>query len=438
MTIYPYQKSNSQEGQNNLEYDLDFEKKRVEIGTEEIKKELTERWRRENQNSPVFPDKVRSVSPQLIDFLLSFQNTIFYNNLAKKYSLSQDQRDMVPQIVWHVCLNNSWENVENVVQKNLNVANPTEIVNLLNSNILFKAREIASSQGTIPQKHSTEPTSADKKVSITLQEAMKAYPELGEQLITTQRIKLKSFPDPIRPSVKNWISDYTFNFGYDQHSTVIRNNYLFQTENTRPLSNSDRQRLSYVLKAFDEKNPIAINTTIKQIIFPEMEPVSQPSTTPHGNQEKPYQWTKNNDQETVKNIQPRQNPDGRFRIEDFKRSELEDLKKQELPSSHRANHQTENTELKFSASQKLPYEKAREETRQDLPLKKMEESQPIQRASQAMQKTQPRPVEPRPTAPQAIPPQPIRISSGFHQDEKESEEEISERPLPRNVVNLKE
>ncbi|MEK7598144.1 MAG: hypothetical protein AAB487_00200, partial [Patescibacteria group bacterium] len=39
-------------------------------------------------------------------------------------------------------------------------------------------------------------------VKATLSEALKNYPELGEQLITSEKITLHSFPEPVRPSIK--------------------------------------------------------------------------------------------------------------------------------------------------------------------------------------------------------------------------------------------
>ena len=36
------------------------------------------------------------MNPAVIDFLLSFENTLFYNQLAKKFKLDEKQRDAIP------------------------------------------------------------------------------------------------------------------------------------------------------------------------------------------------------------------------------------------------------------------------------------------------------------------------------------------------------
>jgi hypothetical protein len=121
-----------------------------------------------------------------------------------------------------------------------------------------------------------KPTS--EKLSII--EAIKTYPDLGEQLITTDQIRVRHFQEPVRPSVKNWISDYTVTLGYENHSSIERGNYLFQTENTKNLSYLDRQKLSQVLKSFDEKIPLEIDLQSKKIIFSQPAPERRPEPKP--------------------------------------------------------------------------------------------------------------------------------------------------------------
>lgn len=104
-------------------------------------------------------------------------------------------------------------------------------------------------------------------VSIPLSEALRIYPEVGEQLITSSKINLRNFPYPVRPSIKNWIADYTFNLGYEKHESMERSNYLFQGPNTKNLPALEKNKLAYLLKSFDENSPITVNKTTKQIIF---------------------------------------------------------------------------------------------------------------------------------------------------------------------------
>jgi len=134
-------------------------------------------------------------------------------------------------------------------------------------------------QGKSPQQKQEEKYRPISE-KLTIVDAMKKYTDFGEQLLTTDQIKLKHFQDPVRPSLKNWLADYTASLGYEYHDTNVRGNYLFQTENTKNLSYLDRQQLSQVLKSFDEKTPLEIDTQTKKIIFSQPMPERKPEPKP--------------------------------------------------------------------------------------------------------------------------------------------------------------
>ena len=112
--------------------------------------------------------------------------------------------------------------------------------------------------------------------------ALEKYPELGEQLITQNRIKLAVFPDPVRPSINNWLTDYTYVIGIKNRDPLVRANYLFKSENGKNLNSANRDKLAEILKSFEEKTPLTINTKTKQIIF--LPPTEKRSEKPLANQ----------------------------------------------------------------------------------------------------------------------------------------------------------
>ena len=126
---------------------------------------------------------------------------------------------------------------------------------------LYKAFSSESSQSNLEAS-----SSPANYTHIILSEALKDYPDLGEQLITSQKINLRSFPYPVRPSIKNWLADYTSLLGYESHGSMARSQYIFQGANAKNLSEQDKNRLAYILKAFDENSPITLNKNTSQII----------------------------------------------------------------------------------------------------------------------------------------------------------------------------
>jgi len=276
MVFYPGENNPTKPGSSNPSlptFDLQTEKRLAEEITSETKRELLEKWKKRYSKAQIFPSKLSSANTELIEFLLSFKNTLFYNDLAKKFSFSPEQRDLLPQLIWKICLAKNWYGLENLLQSEMKV-NPSvagQATILINQNILFKAKELGEKVST-PRRFAEEKIESGIE-NIPIQSALKRYPELGEQLITAERITLTSFPGPVRPSIKNWLADYSFVMGYEkERSAIDRTAYLFHNPNTKKLSVAEREKLSYILKSLDENSPITVNKNTKQVMFPQIAP----------------------------------------------------------------------------------------------------------------------------------------------------------------------
>jgi len=119
----------------------------------------------------------------------------------------------------------------------------------------------------------SEPKTVIENISIS--EALKQYPEIGDQLITLDHIKIRNSSGHVRPSIRNWLSDYVANLGFESHNSMMRGNYLFQNENAKILNYQDRQKLSQILKSFDEKTPLAVDASAKQVVFLPNKPLNK-------------------------------------------------------------------------------------------------------------------------------------------------------------------
>jgi hypothetical protein len=210
---------------------------------------------------------------------------------------------------------------------------------------------------------------------------------------------------------------------------------MFQSENTKSLNFEDRQKLSYILKSYDEKTPIAVDTSRKQIIFPA---AVNPAPTPKFNP------TMNNApvSESIHNMDGASYAQKPFANETAKPAPIDSQKKpydnsiskpvydidqdyqryhipQEKPTpAVQENTIHEKGKMIFSAAQKFPYEKEAEE-------KNTPPTPPIQ----------PKPAQdmPKPTEIAKPAAKPIIISPASSYEEEENTQE----ELPRNVVNLR-
>jgi hypothetical protein len=123
-------------------------------------------------------------------------------------------------------------------------------------------------------KSRTAASSPAKIARLPLLKAMGEYRHLSEQLLTNEKIKLKTSMEPVRPSLGNWLRSYREEIGIGFHETAQRGNFLFQSVNCKRLSNDDRARLNLILKSVEEDFPLEIDTTHETIIFPRTDDAS--------------------------------------------------------------------------------------------------------------------------------------------------------------------
>ncbi|MFZ1626544.1 MAG: hypothetical protein WAT81_01925 [Candidatus Moraniibacteriota bacterium] len=122
-------------------------------------------------------------------------------------------------------------------------------------------------QEVVPEDGVVSPVSV-KTVRLPLLKAMSEYRHLSEQLLTGEKIKVKGSMESVRPSLGNWLKSYREELGIGFHETVLRGNFLFQSQNCKRLTNEERARLNLVLKSIEEEFPLEIDTTREVIVFP--------------------------------------------------------------------------------------------------------------------------------------------------------------------------
>lgn len=105
-------------------------------------------------------------------------------------------------------------------------------------------------------------------MNMPILQALSKYEKLGNQLITEERIRVKSQPEPVRPSLLYWLKYYRDDIGVGHHDSVQRGQFLFRSENGKKLSAEERERVSLILKSVEENFPLAIDTERQEIIFP--------------------------------------------------------------------------------------------------------------------------------------------------------------------------
>lgn len=255
--------------------------------------------------------------------------------------------------------------------------------------------------------NSEKTTSSSRTIQTTISEALRTYPQIGEQTITSEKLELKSFPYPVRPSINNWISDYTFTVGFNNTNPMIRGNYLFRNKNTERLTEEERNRLSQILKSLDENTPVSIDEANKTVMFLKME-------TPAQKKQSPVLAPKTaaaNDDDHILNERL-----SAWRTEPREKQNQGEWNIGQKSSPQQAKNDSQESRVIFSSPQRLPIEK-------DIP-----------RVANKSVFQKPSPVsDPTPAAPiRTYSNEPVDLSNIRMKSQNEN------IPPARNVVNLKE
>lgn len=75
-------------------------------------------------NKPQYNAKTQDIPKQYLALILSFKNTLALNRLAQKYNLSQEQRDMIPEVLWKIFHKEAEiKNLPQMLNSELNIGN---------------------------------------------------------------------------------------------------------------------------------------------------------------------------------------------------------------------------------------------------------------------------------------------------------------------------
>lgn len=129
-----------------------------------------------------------------------------------------------------------------------------------------------------PQPAPARPVAEPQITQLPFKRAVQKYPELNNQLISSHSIQPEGAPNPMQPTVRNWIRDYYDIMGTEKHSTIERSKYFYNSPNARMLSQVERQHLVDLIRSLEDETPLSIDAANKRIIFEEAALQKQPSS----------------------------------------------------------------------------------------------------------------------------------------------------------------
>lgn len=145
-----------------------------------------------------------------------------------------------------------------------------EILNYVNNTILTSQPD--------PDEEAESPASVAAGEAVkqfALLDALAKYPNLANQNITSENIKLKSQVALVRPTLTNWLKNYRDELGIGLHDSVTRAKFLFESLNTKKLPSEERDRLHAIIRSIEDNEPLNIDTQKQEILF-----IVTPEATP--------------------------------------------------------------------------------------------------------------------------------------------------------------
>lgn len=121
------------------------------------------------------------------------------------------------------------------------------------------------------------PVSSEK---LPLLAALAKYARLSEQQLSRDKIRIKSQPEPVRPSLVNWLRSYRDELGVGYHDPVLRAKFLFNSPNCKSLSSEERERLNLILRSVEDNVPLDIDVRKMEIVFPSFSMTDGQSAAP--------------------------------------------------------------------------------------------------------------------------------------------------------------
>lgn len=221
----------------------------LKSGAEDSREDFLQKW-----------DNFRNLSEKFKQILISSETAEVIKEIGDKFNLSQEKIEEISRVVRNLFFGDiSLENIaKEILQKipDLGEENSQFIAETVKNKIFFATPKKETSIESI------------KTVKIALSQALKKYPKLGEQEITSASIKLKYFSSPVRPSINNWITDYRAALGSGSHDLMERGNYLYHSENGKKITSSDRRKLTLILRSLDENALLDIEPEKQTVVFP--------------------------------------------------------------------------------------------------------------------------------------------------------------------------
>ena len=248
-----------------------------------------------------FQVKFSRLPSDVQDWMLSFEAADNTGKITQKFNLPKSTNPVVAKLTGDAILKEVMiEALPDLLQKNLRIDVPLArqiALEIALKQLLILRNHLRSVEdfilklgGTLPRVlPSFEPPVAERAFEETrprpmptiakkpFRLAVQENKEILNQLLTASPIKIADFEQPVRQTIKNWLSDYIKQKGAGHHDEMERSDYLYKSANAANLANEERALLAKILRAYDEDTEVPVSPESKLILIEELAKKEAPS-----------------------------------------------------------------------------------------------------------------------------------------------------------------
>ena len=239
-----------------------------------------------------FQKKFLSLPKPVQDWMCSFESAENTGKIAQKFNLPEETNPIIANLTGDVILEDiAIDALPALLQENLDIdANLSRQIALeialkqllilrdhlkgVENFILKINGRLPVSIPTLKQERNDSvllPSIPDStKITMPFRSAVNKNKEILNQLLTSDPIKIPDFDQPVRPTIKNWLSDYIKQKGAWSHNEMERSDYLYKNPNAQDLPIDERAKLAKILKAYDEDSPMPVSPETNLILIEEL------------------------------------------------------------------------------------------------------------------------------------------------------------------------
>jgi len=247
----------------------------------------------ESKTLDEFQEKFLRLPDYAQDWMCSLEAAENNAQIAAKFRMSREKNPIVAKLTGDVILKDATvEALPELLQENLKVDPQTArqiALDIALKQLLIVRGHLRAVEGFIIKLGGTLPAALPSieavKSAITTETILPTYvvpakkpfrlavqenKEILNQLLTANPIKIADFEQPVRPTIKNWLSDYIKHKGTGYHDEMERSDYLYKSSNAINLPGEERAKLSKILRAYDEDSEVPVSSENKLILIEEL------------------------------------------------------------------------------------------------------------------------------------------------------------------------